>query len=226
MTVTFDGCASSTRRDRIADAGERAIAEALRYWNLDIIDPRRSDDSPHAVQSKRHIDEMLMACGWDWCVPYKGDGAMEWCGIFAGACWKAAGLDEKWIRTYFSSTYRLGLFGSYRAFDTKHPNPPPPDGVPRRGIARLNQGSTSLPFAPRAGDILTIGDGSPLDGDHICLVRSFDAERHIFHTIEGNGTGVGPDGKRRQGVVQAERRLGGEGYCARLLVRPSVVDLA
>lgn len=209
----------------LEQAGQAAVAEALRLWNLDIIDPRRSDDSQHAIESRHHIDEMLMACGWDWCVPYKGDGALEWCGLFAGACWKVAGLDPKWIRTYFASTYRLGMWGGYRSFDVKHLNPSPPPDVQRRKIVKLNQSSTSLPWQPREGDILTIGDGNPIDGDHITLVRSFDAEHNVFHTIEGNGTGLGPDGKRRQGVVQAERRLGGEGYCARLLIRPAPSDL-
>lgn len=214
-----------TTEAELEQAGRNAVAEALRYFNLDVIDPKRSDDSDHAMNSRHVINEMLMACGWDWCVPYKGDGQLEWCGIFVGACWKAAGLDPRWLRTYFPSTYRLGLWGAYRSFDPKHPNPAPAPDVQRRKVAKLNQGSTMLPWTPRAGDILCIGDGTPSEGDHITLVRSFDAERNIFYTLEGNGVGYGPDGKRRQGVVSAERRLGGEGYCARLLIRPAPSDL-
>ncbi len=75
------------------------------------------------------------------------------------------------------------------------------------------------------GDILMIGDGSPKFGDHICLVESFDPDRHTFATLEGNGIGIGPDGKRRQGVVRGVRHLGGSGYCARRLIRPAPGDL-
>jgi hypothetical protein len=209
----------------LAEAGRNAVLEGLRLWNLDIIDPKRSDDSEIARRSREDIDDILRAAGWDWEVPYKGDGQLEWCGLFVAACWRAAGLDPKWLSTYFSSTYRLNLWATYRTFSPKQPNPEPALGKPRRLFAKLDRASTLLPFPPQEGDILTIGDGNPLDGDHICLVRSFDPVRRVFVTIEGNGTGMGPDGKRRQGVVLAERRLGGDGYCARRLIRPSPLDL-
>jgi hypothetical protein len=208
----------------LVDAGRAAVAEGLRLWHLDIIDPKRSDDSDHAKRSRKDIDDILAAAGWEWQVPYRGDGQLEWCGLFVAACWRAAGIDPRWLGTYFASTYRLNLWSTYRQMNDRHPNPEPKTG-PRRVMARLDQTSTSLPWEPREGDILTIGDGSPVDGDHICLVRSYDATKRIFSTIEGNGTGLGPDGRRRQGVVLGERRLGGEGYCARRLIRPAPTDL-
>lgn len=209
--------------DGLARAGELAVAEALRLWQLDIYDPPRSDTSELGIRSKRHIDDLLAACGWVWEIPYKGDGQVEWCGIFAGACWRVAGIDPKWLATYFASTYRLDLWASYRSFDIKHPNPRP--AKDQRLIALLDASSSRLPFEPRAGDILMIGDGNPPAGDHIAIVERYDAATKTFHTIEGNGVGRGPDGKRRQGVVRAERHLGGQGYCARRLIRPGFGDL-
>lgn len=213
-----------TAIDHLEVAGRFAVAQATQFWKLDIYDPSRSDKSARAEASRRHIESMLRACGWTWQIPYAGDGQVEWCGIFVGACWRAAGIDPKWLATYFPSTYRLDTWAHYRTFNAQHPNPKPTQG-PYRLVAELDGGSTSLPFEPRAGDILMIGDGIPLPGDHICLVESYDPARKVFQTIEGNGTGVGPDGKRRQGVVRGVRHLGGSGYCARRLIRPAPADL-
>ncbi len=199
------------------------MTEAARSWNSDIYDPLRSDKTVGAARSRASISRMLVDCGWTWEAPYKGDGHVEWCGIFAGACWRAAGLDPKWLATYFASTYRLDLWSSYRSFDSAHPNPRPAGD--RRIHLELIPESTGLPFDPRPGDILMIGDGLPPMGDHITLVESYDAGRRVFHTISGNGVGIGPDGKRRQGVVRADVHLGGGGYCARRLIRPGFGDL-
>jgi hypothetical protein len=204
-------------------AGQRAFAEGLRMWHLDVIDPKRSDTTERATRSRQVIDAILKASGWTWEVPYKGDGQVEWCGLFAGACWRAAGLDPKWLATFWASTYRLDTWARYRPWD-KHANPRPAQG-PYRLMAELLPTSTTLPFEPAMGDILVIGDGQPPMGDHIAVVESYDAGTRTFKTVEGNGSGLGPDGKRRQGIVRAERKLGGEGYCARRLIRPSPADL-
>lgn len=225
MTIIADGCASSTRHvPDIALAGQRAITEASRLWNLDVFDPARSDHSDAANHSRRVIDEILMASGWEWQVPYKGDGQVEWCGLFAAACWRAAGIDPKWLATYFASTYRLDVWSRYRDFNPDKPNKRPDHG-PYRLIADLDDLSTGVPWDPQAGDILMIGDGNPAMGDHITLVVSYDAGRRVFATLEGNGVGLGPDGKRRQGIVRGVRNLGGQGYCARRLIRPAPGDL-
>lgn len=213
----------TTTQDRLEAAGRAAVAKAVEYWSRDIIDPARNDYSPRAVVSRAAINEIVHAGGWTW-IDYRGDGDLEWCGLFVATCWRAAGLDPKWLAAYFSSTYRLDLWARYRDFDEKRPNPKPVTG-PWRLLAELDRDSTTLPFAPRAGDILMIGDGQPRSSDHICLVESFDPERRVFQTIEGNGIGLGPDGKRRQGVVRATRYLGGGGYCARRLIRPAPSDL-
>jgi hypothetical protein len=207
----------------LAEAGKAAVVEGLRLWHLDVIDPRRNDMSDRANASRKVIDEIIAAAGWTWQVPYFGDGQLEWCGLFVAACWRAAGIDPKWLATYFASTYRLDTWARYRQFGNT-PNEKPSTG-PHRLIVDLTPLSTDLPFPPRAGDILMIGDGSPVAGDHICLVTRYDHERRAFETVEGNGSGLGPDGKRRQGIVTARRSLGGQGYCARRLIRPAPSDI-
>lgn len=68
-------------------------------------------------------------------------------------------------------------------------------------------------------------------GSHVCLVESFDAATASFSTIEGNATGLLPDGARAQGVVRQTRPLGLPSdagihtYYARRLIRPALADL-
>jgi hypothetical protein len=208
----------------LKEAGERAVAEAQRLWALDVYDPPMSLHNEAADRSRKVIDEILTIAGWLWEVPYRGDTACEWCGLFAAACWHAAGIDPCWLATYFASTYRLDIWARYQSFNGKHPNPKPPDG-PYRLIANLDAHSTRVPWMPRAGDILMIGDGVPEYGDHITIVESYDPATMTFMTLSGNGVGLGPDGKHRQGIVRATAHVGGGGYCARRLIRPAPGDL-
>jgi hypothetical protein len=222
MTQTQDACASSTQEDKLLAAGERALAEAVRLWSLDVYDPKRSDKTPAGEHSRKIIQEIVNAAGWTW-IDYDGDGRVEWCGLHAAACWRAAGIDPKWLATFWASTYRLDAWATYRDFNN-HKNPKPAQG-PYRLVAKLDSSSKVLPFEPRAGDILTVGDGIPAFGDHITIVESWDEARGIFIVLSGNGGGLGPDGKRRQGIVRSEFRLGGSGYCARRIIRPAPSDL-
>lgn len=208
---------------RLARAGELAIAEADRLWALDVYDPPKTDKSKRADRSRAVIDAILRDAGWGWMTPYLGNGEPQWCGLFAAACWRAAGINPSMLATYWASTYRLRLWARYHEFGGR-PNPAPKEG-PRRLIAQLDERSTSLPFVPRPGDLLVVGNGGKADGDHITLVVGYDAGRRVFSTLEGNGIGLGPDGKRREGIVRGERRLGGAAYCARWLYRPAPVDL-
>jgi hypothetical protein len=207
----------------LAECGRAAVVEAVRLWNLDVHDPKASDKTARADASRKVIDEIITSAGWPWQLPYKGDGQVEWCGLFVAACWRAAGIDPKWLATFFASTYRLDTWARYRSFGDK-PNRRPIAG-PWRLLAELTPQTQELPWEPREGDILMIGDGSPAAGDHICLVTGYDAKERVFSTIEGNGSGLGPDGKRRQGIVTARRSLGGAGYCARRLIRPAPSDI-
>ena len=213
--------------DPLAAAGEAALQEALRLWRFDIIDPKRSDKSSRAILSKDRIEEMIRSCGWDWELPYAGDGDLEWCGIFAGHCWRAA-IPQSTLRAWWPSTYRLDRWASYTRMD-QHVNKVPADHMaPLREYGRLDEDSKHLPWPVRPGDILMVGDGKPGYGDHITLVERYDADERMFYTVEGNGVGVGPTGERRQGVVRAKRPLGarkGHSYIARRLIRPAVTDL-
>jgi hypothetical protein len=153
--------------------------------------------------------------GWTWEPPYKGDGDFEWCGAFVAYCWLS--IKPVLRKTYFASTYRLDRYARYASVN----------GKPNRGsgrlLAELDERSTELPWEPRAGDILTIGPVGSGYGKHICLVESY--ADGVFKTIEGNGTGLAPSGQRWQGVVRGERKLGGSGWHARRLIRPSAEDL-
>jgi len=80
-------------------------------------------------------------------------------------------------------------------------------------------------FSPREGDILVVGDATPIYGDHITLVKSYDATNGVFETVSGNGGGDGPDGKYREGVVVRGYALNGPGYRALWLYRPAPSDL-
>jgi hypothetical protein len=207
-----------TTDDDLARAGELAVAEAERFWSLNIFDPKRTDTSEAAKRSRFQIDEMIRRCGWTWEIPYAGDGQLEWCGLFVGACWAKAGITKPMLKTFFASTYRLDRWARHQAFNgATNPVTDPP-----RLIVDLNEQTTALPWEPRAGDILMIGPGKPAYGSHICLVKSFNGRD--FETVEGNGIGDGPKGKQ-QGVVHGTRHLGGAGWCARRLIRPSVADL-
>lgn len=208
----------------IAAAGQLAVDEANRLFFLDVYDPPRSDHSIKGEASRKVIESVIASAGWLWEVPYAGDGQVEWCGLFAGACWHAAGLDPKWLATYFASTYRIDTWAQYETFDAKHPNAKPATG-PYRMIANLDQTSKDVPWLPMPGDILMIGDGHPAMGEHIAIVEAYDPTSKVFSTISGNGVGLGVDGKRRQGIVKSTTHVGGGGYCARRLVRPSPADL-
>lgn len=204
-------------------AQRAALLEAVRLWESDIIDPKRDDHSEHAERSRAEIDHMLRAGGRADLVPYLGDGHTQWCGYFLAKCYLEAGLDPHWLSTWFGSTWRLWAFATYHDFDEHHTNRRPVTG-PYRLACRLKGKAPT--FSPRAGDILIVGNGDPAEGDHITIVESYDAELGVFQTISGNGGGLGPDGKRREGVVRAAFHLTAtSGYFAMWLYRMAPSDL-
>jgi hypothetical protein len=209
--------------EKLAAAGRAAVAALTRLWALDVYNAQPDDGTPHGIASRAVIESILRRTKWDWEIPY--NGRFKYCGLTTGLAWIEAGLDADVVATYFASTFRLDMWPRYKSFDEKHPNPRPLDGSQRRILVELTQASTALPIEPRAGDILAIGDGDPPCGDHICLVESYDPDLRVFRTLEGNGSGVGPDGKHRIGIVRGLRHLGGGGYCARRLIRPAPSDL-
>ncbi len=214
-----------TQSFALTKAGELALARAQAWWASNIFDPKRNDDSPQAKTSRAAIDEMLADCGWTWEIPYKGDGQVEWCGIFAGSCWRSAGLDPTWLATFFASTLRLEAWANYRPWNQTK-NPPPARAEDRRLVASYGPTSTKLAFAILPGDIVIVGDGTPAAGDHITIAESWDEKAGAVHTISGNGVGVGPKGNNMQGVVRKAFKLGGgNNYCIRRVYRPGFSDL-
>lgn len=203
-------------------AGQRAVTEATRLWNLDVYDPATSDHTPRGNASREIISDVIARAGWSWALPYHGNGPPQWCGLFAAACWRTAGLDPKWLATYWASTYRLQLWATYQKFDQKHPNPRTPDSD---GRLLVNLGARHDSFTPLAGDVLIVGDGDPHVGDHITLVVAYDSTTGKFDTISGNGGGVGPTGTKREGISRRTYSSAGTGYRAMWLIRPAFGDL-
>ncbi len=210
--------------------GREAIDAAADGWHFAVHDPKRGDKSGDADRSRKMIDAFIhRGLGWTWEPPYAGDGDFEWCGAFAAYCWLS--IKPALRKQYFASTYRLDRYARYGSVN----------GEKNRGtgrlLAELDEHSTTLPWEPRAGDILTIGPAGSGYGKHVCLVESYDAAQRAFRTIEGNGVGMMPNGTRRQGVVKGFRRLGTKGHVdngvtlkidwhARRLIRPSPEDLS
>lgn len=212
--------------DALQRAGELAALEAERCWNLDVIDPPRGSHDPRAPHSLGFINSVIDANGWGGNVKYTGNGPPQWCGMFAGWCWKKAGLDPSWLPSYFASTYRLALWARYRRFSTSSKaNPLPKELSDRRLFTDLPRGE-EVAFAPRRGDILIVGDGQPAEGDHVTVVVGYDPSRRAFDTISGNGGGVGPRGDRREGVSRKTYEVDVvNGYRAMWLGRPGFSDL-
>jgi hypothetical protein len=69
----------------LAAAGNQALVEALLLFDRDVYDPPRSDQTAAGNASRQVIEEIITTAGWLWEVPYRGDGQVEWCGLFAAA---------------------------------------------------------------------------------------------------------------------------------------------
>ncbi len=68
--------------DALTLAGERAIAEAERLWQLDVYDPPRNDQSARGIANRIIIEDIIRTAGWDWALPYRGPEP-QWCGLLA-----------------------------------------------------------------------------------------------------------------------------------------------
>jgi hypothetical protein len=182
-----------------------------------------------ALRWRQTIDLVHQSAGWGSDTPYKGNGrGREWCGFFAAHCWRAAGIDPKWLAPFYASTLRLYNWAHYRPWN-QHQNPAPAKGDPRRLVLKLDTASRAkeLAWEPRPGDIVVIGSNPEHpEGRHICIATGFDADRSIISTVEGNGYGTGPDGHKREGIVVGERKIGGgPGDVVLWVYRPAVTDL-
>lgn len=220
--------------DPLEASGLAAAHEAERLWRMDIVDPPRGRKGAEADRWRKTIDAMIRhGLGWTWEPPYRADGDYAWCGAYAATSWSAA-IPLATRKRYWSSTYRLDRWARYQSIDDQ-PADPSPDG-PGRICVELDQYSQKIVLPdgshPRPGDLLLVGDGRPAYGDHITVIERYDPVTRTAHTLEGNGGGLGPDGKPRQGVVRARRMVGlrpGQSpntYHARRLIRPGPDDLA
>ncbi len=237
MTVLETTAPDRPRRlEKLELAGIAAVAEGVRLFDYDIWDPPTKFKHVEAERWRNAIDQMIrteQGLDWDWLPRYTGDGEFEWCGAFVSSCYASSvRLDVR--RTYFASCFRLHAMASYARANEAVENKRPKSGVLRQ-IVKLTERSGEVFFedgsAPRAGDICLVGGINTGPGKHVTLVEHFDEKDAVFHTIEGNGRGLGPDGKPRQGVVRARRPLGlhpGSApttYHARWLIRLAPSDL-
>ncbi len=218
------------RRDPLTRAGELAAAEAVRLWRLDVYDPPKGDRSIGAMASLVVINDVIQRGGWTW-VNYEGNGSPQWCGLFAGACWRTAGIDPKWLATFWASTLRLSRWIRYTDWNSTTAGKRPVSGG--RMVLKLERDMPPAKMLmpdgtpPRAGDLVIVGDGKPVEGDHINVLLSFNVQTGIYETISGNGAGLGPDNLRREGIVRRNYVAHAtSGYGVLWVMRPGAADLA
>lgn len=209
--------------DKLEEFGLKVAANLEAMWKLDVFDPPIGSSHPRAAFCLKEIEKIIAANGWQWALPYRGDGPPQWCGMTIGKAYADAGLDPSWLSSYFPSTYRLMLWATYQRYDSKgKQNPPPSSKDDLRLYVDLRK-----PFSvePRPGDIVIVGDGNPSWGDHITGCVGYDPVTRTFDTISGNGGGVGPRGNSRQGISRRKYVIGAPGYHPMFLIRPATGDL-
>ncbi len=229
------------------EAGQHVVETALGFWRQHIVEPQRETG---LVRERAWIDSIIRSdagLNWPRCSPtqkeFRKGPDFEWCGAFAAACWRAAGLDGRIAFAYFASTYRLDNFGRYiRGIDdaatrTAYIAFPKPASDPRRHLVCDEHTTIAAVtrWRPQPGDIVMVTQPKRLPkyryGSHIAIVERWDPERGVFETIEGNATGCFPDGSIGQGVVRQTRKVGltrddnRDTWHVRRIIRPSLADL-
>lgn len=216
----------------LTDLGLRVMQTAKLLWESDVV------DLPHitAVAERKRcvdiIDRFIRTpIGLNWTHENLYDGSFKWCGAFAATCWGSVGLNADMRKFFWASCYRLDRWADYRDIENRQNIQPQPS---RRKYLKLDETSVVqdiAEFGVQAGDVLLIGKANSY-GHHICLIESFDSDSRIFHTIEGNGGGIGPRGDKRVGIVRGRRRLGlnksqdaTKLSHARRIIRPSIDDI-
>jgi hypothetical protein len=225
-------------------AGELALERALAEWKRDVVDPpRRSLNDPLFDDDRKAIDDYIRNGAQLGGVSnpgkfvYQKDGDYEWCGAFHAHCWEPF-IQPDLRQLYWPSTYRLDCYGRYvagfssanaKATAAKYPRPAA-DGRKYLKLTATSKPADVEAFGPRPGDILLVGFAPGYGyGSHVTLVERWDPVASVLHTIEGNATGIGPDGSRRQGVIKHQRPLGtpapAKTYHALRLIRPGINDV-
>lgn len=172
-----------TREQRVA----RILGAADAEWRRCV-----RDDAAHYPLITRYYRD-----GLEWETRYSGGAGRQWCGAFAAWCLLAAGL-PRILR-------RGGI--SYRGCPTGCASTLRLDALCRQRPARRVR-----PADLQAGDVAVLWDGKTARlervGSHIMLVReSVEPGSEWVRTVEGNGTGVLPDGTVGHGVVHGTRSL-------------------
>jgi len=174
---TQEAEARKRRREIVAATLGAAAAE----WKRVVKEPPQGDPDV--------IDGYIRRTGLGWpqgktppkTGPYERNRDFAWCGAFAAHCLAAAGLDATVRKKVMPSTYRIYDYASKNACLVKG--------------------------EPQSGDIVLVGPKGSKWGAHITLCRSFDPQRRMALTVEGNAKGEGPNGQRYEGVVHGERPL-------------------
>lgn len=207
-------------------AGELVAASAIAEWQRDIYDAVSTDRSAEGQRSIAYIDALTRACNYG---RYTGNDmrpAKQWCTMWGSKRWvDAGGLDPSMLAHFSQSTLRWRYWAQYLTSDGAHPSGEKPNGDDRRLYVDL-QKPWPNDFAPRAGDLMVVGDGEPFYGDHGVVVITYDPITHSVDTIAGNGGGIGPRGNKREGVSRKTFSLrSGAGYHEMFLVRPAFGNL-
>lgn len=194
--------------DALIEAGESAVETALTLWREGVYDPARTDMSPAANLSRARILHLIhVGLGATWLKSYAGDGDFAWCGSLPAYSWGAAGLKEECRFTHGDRT-PAGFASLYKIWNWANQD--------KRRIISLRD--------VRPGDILTVGPDSPKWGKHIVMALGAVTPRGWVSTIEGNATGLGPNGERYEGIVKRRRYVTGA-YRVRCAYRPLISDL-
>jgi hypothetical protein len=209
--------------DALQLAGERAMDYLEALWRRDVYDPRRGDASENAERCRAIIAGIVARVGWGWALKdgvYVGPEP-QWCGLTQADAWREAGIDPQWLATFWASTLRMAKWFRYEDWNGKSAGVRPAIGarmIVPGGAGGFPDGS---PF--RRGDVVIVGDGNPAEGDHITglLERTGDD----FATLSGNGGGVGPTGKPREGISKQTYHVNRGGYRVLWVARPGVGDL-
>jgi len=224
-----DVAAAGRQARDVALAGQAAAAVAFAEWLRDVRD--LPDDPAQCALITRYLRATKTRA--DYPARDSNGHPRKWCGDFWAWCWHGAatGLHEEIRDRLIQSTYRLMIYaglvedeGHWPYMKVRHEGATSTMAewlrdAPRwaRKYARGMNRSDLATILP--GDLLTVSKGRWGQGGHITLALGHDAGRIL--TIEGNSTGPGPTGERREGVVMHCRKPSE----VRLHLRPSWRDL-
>lgn len=198
----------------------RVLAEAERDWrNKDSIETVQRPDGP--------VSRIFRDSGWSNIIDVRSGRVSDWCGMAVAAWSFRAGMapilrNDLWSTANVRSSLSYRRAGNVHHRTEQEVQPPGTNDWldveawhTSEGQRRAWVEGNALHAIPierwdiRPGDILLIAhNGSRTSAQHITMVRAWDPSTLSLQTIEGNASGLDPDGKRRrQGVVVVNRAL-------------------